>query len=235
MDADRLFTETKQGFDFYHRNFGIPFTRSANTRPAVRARVQRRRDGERWCGDLLGDYVFRSRVTNYLYGRRAETVLHRWPTCGSATCHHDVVGRPGLNESFATFASVLCQASATGVHRGLDDVRQRRKSWATAGTSCPRRTWWPPTSPTSPRLGELRRHHLRQGRLGPQAARRLRRRDPFLAGLRDYFAAHKFDNATFDDLLAALERSSGRDLSHWGAHGSKTTGINVAAPRLRDR
>ena len=25
MDAERLFTETKQGFDFYHRNFGVPY------------------------------------------------------------------------------------------------------------------------------------------------------------------------------------------------------------------
>ncbi|TXI41988.1 MAG: aminopeptidase N, partial [Mycobacterium sp.] len=25
MDADRLFTETKQGFEFYHANFGVPY------------------------------------------------------------------------------------------------------------------------------------------------------------------------------------------------------------------
>ena len=25
MDAERLFTETKQGFGFYHRNFGVPY------------------------------------------------------------------------------------------------------------------------------------------------------------------------------------------------------------------
>ncbi len=25
MDEERLFTETKQGFDFYHRNFGVPY------------------------------------------------------------------------------------------------------------------------------------------------------------------------------------------------------------------
>ena len=30
MDAERLFTETKQGFGFYHRNFGCR-TRSAST------------------------------------------------------------------------------------------------------------------------------------------------------------------------------------------------------------
>ena len=41
----------------------------------------------------------------------------------------------------------------------------------------------------------------------------------FLSGLRDYFRAHAFGNATFDDLLAALEKASGRDLSDWGRSG----------------
>ena len=49
----------------------------------------------------------------------------------------------------------------------------------------------------------------------------------FLAGLRDYFAAHAFDNATFDDLLGALEKASGRDLSDWGRQWLKTTGLNT--------
>ena len=54
--------------------------------------------------------------------------------------------------------------------------------------------------------------------------------DDFLAGLRDYFTSHKFGNATFSDLLAALEKSSGRDLSDWGSQWLKTTGINVIRP-----
>jgi aminopeptidase N len=45
--------------------------------------------------------------------------------------------------------------------------------------------------------------------------------------LRDYFRAHAFDNATFDDLLAALEKASGRDLSDWGRQWLKTTGLNT--------
>ena len=49
----------------------------------------------------------------------------------------------------------------------------------------------------------------------------------FLAGLRDYFRAHAFDNATFDDLLTALEKASGRDLSDWGRQWLKTTGLNT--------
>ena len=49
----------------------------------------------------------------------------------------------------------------------------------------------------------------------------------FLSGLRDYFRAHAFGNATFSDLLGALEKASGRDLSDWGRHWLKTTGLNT--------
>jgi aminopeptidase N len=49
----------------------------------------------------------------------------------------------------------------------------------------------------------------------------------FLAGCRDYFTTHAYDNATFDDLLTALEKASGRDLSDWGRQWLKTTGLNT--------
>ena len=52
----------------------------------------------------------------------------------------------------------------------------------------------------------------------------------FLAGLRDYFRTHAYGNATFDDLLAALEKASGRDLSNWGEQWLKTTGLNTLRP-----
>jgi len=52
----------------------------------------------------------------------------------------------------------------------------------------------------------------------------------FLAGLRDYFRTHAYGNATFDDLLSALEKASGRDLSNWGRQWLKTTGLNTLRP-----
>ncbi|WP_290719595.1 M1 family aminopeptidase, partial [Gordonia sp. UBA7599] len=75
MDADRLFTETKQGFDFYHRNFGIPYAFGKYDQlfvPEFNAGAMENAGAV----TFLEDYVFRSRVTNYLYERRAETVLH---------------------------------------------------------------------------------------------------------------------------------------------------------------
>ncbi len=54
--------------------------------------------------------------------------------------------------------------------------------------------------------------------------------EAFLAGLRDYFRDHAYGNATFGDLLGALEKSSGRDLSGWGRQWLKTTGLNTLRP-----
>ena len=54
--------------------------------------------------------------------------------------------------------------------------------------------------------------------------------ESFLAGLRSYFAEHAWGNATFDDLIGALEEASQRDLSDWGAQWLRTTGLNLLRP-----
>ncbi|MGH3155950.1 MAG: ERAP1-like C-terminal domain-containing protein, partial [Streptosporangiaceae bacterium] len=56
-------------------------------------------------------------------------------------------------------------------------------------------------------------------------------RDNFLAGVRRYFAAHEWRNATLRDLLDALEETSGRDLSSWSKDWLETAGVNVLRPR----
>jgi aminopeptidase N len=52
----------------------------------------------------------------------------------------------------------------------------------------------------------------------------------FLAGVRAYFAAHAFGNATLADLLAALEETSGRDLGSWSREWLETAGVNTLRP-----
>jgi len=231
MDADRLFTETKQGFDFYHRNFGIPYAFGKYDQlfvPEFNAGAMENAGAV----TFLEDYVFRSRVTNYLYERRAETVLHEmahmwFGDLVTMTWWDDL----WLNESFATFASVLCQASATEYTGAWTTFANVEKSWAY------RQDQLPSTHPVAADIPDIAAVEVNfDGITYAKGASVLKQLvayvglDPFLAGLRDYFAAHKFDNATFDDLLAALERSSGRDLSHWGAQWLKTTGINVMRP-----
>ncbi|MFT3899733.1 MAG: aminopeptidase N [Gordonia sp. (in: high G+C Gram-positive bacteria)] len=231
MDADRLFQETKQGFDFYHRNFGTPYAFGKYDQlfvPEFNAGAMENAGAV----TFLEDYVFRSRVTNYLYERRAETVLHEM----AHMWFGDLVTMRWwddlwLNESFATFASVLCQAEATEYKSSWTTFANVEKSWAY------RQDQLPSTHPVAADIPDIAAVEVNfDGITYAKGASVLKQLvayvglEPFLAGLRDYFAAHKFGNATFDDLLAALEKSSGRDLSGWGAQWLKTTGINVLRP-----
>lgn len=228
MDADRLFTETKQGFGFYHRNFGVPYAFGKYDQlfvPEFNAGAMENAGAV----TFLEDYVFRSKVTRYSYERRAETVLHEmahmwFGDLVTMTWWDDL----WLNESFATFASVLCQAEATEYDQAWTTFANVEKSWAY------RQDQLPSTHPVAADIPDLHAVEVNfDGITYAKGASVLKQLvayvglEHFLAGLRDYFATHAFDNATFDDLLGALEKASGRDLSDWGRQWLKTTGLNT--------
>ena len=60
-------------------------------------------------------------------------------------------------------------------------------------------------------------------------------REPFVAGLRAYFAKHAWGNTTLQDLLGELEATSGRDLGTWSKLWLETAGVNTLRPVDRDR
>lgn len=228
MDAERLFTETKQGFGFYHRNFGVPYAFGKYDQlfvPEFNAGAMENAGAV----TFLEDYVFRSKVTRASYERRAETVLHEM----AHMWFGDLVTMRWwddlwLNESFATFASVLCQTEATEYTGAWTTFANAEKSWAY------RQDQLPSTHPIAADIPDLAAVEVNfDGITYAKGASVLKQLvayvglEHFLAGLRDYFAAHAFDNATFDDLLAALEKASGRDLSDWGRQWLKTTGLNT--------
>ncbi len=133
-----------------------------------------------------------------------------------------------LNESFATFASVLCQAEATEYKQAWTTFANVEKSWAY------RQDQLPSTHPVAADIPDLHAVEVNfDGITYAKGASVLKQLvayvglEAFLAGLRDYFRDHAFANATFGDLLGALEKSSGRDLSQWGQQWLKTTGLNT--------
>jgi aminopeptidase N len=133
-----------------------------------------------------------------------------------------------LNESFATFASVLCQAEATEYKQAWTSFANVEKSWAY------RQDQLPSTHPVAADIPDLHAVEVNfDGITYAKGASVLKQLvayvglEPFLAGLRDYFRDHAYANATFGDLLGALEKSSGRDLSQWGRQWLKTTGLNT--------
>jgi aminopeptidase N len=228
MDAERLFTQTKQGFGFYHKNFGVPYAFGKYDQlfvPEFNAGAMENAGAV----TFLEDYVFRSKVTRASYERRAETVLHEM----AHMWFGDLVTMQWwddlwLNESFATFASVLCQAEATEFTTAWTTFANSEKSWAY------RQDQLPSTHPVAADIPDLAAVEVNfDGITYAKGASVLKQLvayvglEHFLSGLRDYFGAHAFGNATFGDLLGALEKASGRDLSDWGRLWLKTTGLNT--------
>src|ERR1044071_3950024 len=56
--------------------------------------------------------------------------------------------------------------------------------------------------------------------------------DAFRTGLRDYFTAHQWGNATFDDLLSALENASGKELRKFAVQWLETAQVNTLRPDI---
>ena len=176
MDAERLFTETKQGFGFYHKNFGVPYAFGKYDQlfvPEFNAGAMENAGAV----TFLEDYVFRSKVTRASYERRAETVLHEMAHMWFGDLvTMAVVGRPVAQRVVRDVRIGAVPGRGHRIHRGVDHVRQRREvvglpaGPAAVDASGGRRHPGP-----GRRRGELRRHHLRQGRQRAQAARRLRR------------------------------------------------------------
>jgi aminopeptidase N len=231
MDHERLFTQTKQGFGFYHNNFGVPYAFGKYDQlfvPEFNAGAMENAGAV----TFLEDYVFRSKVTRASYERRAETVLHEM----AHMWFGDLVTMQWwddlwLNESFATFASVLCQAGATEFTEAWTTFANVEKSWAY------RQDQLPSTHPVAADIPDLAAVEVNfDGITYAKGASVLKQLvayvglEEFLSGLRDYFRDHAFANATFGDLLGALEKASGRDLSGWGQQWLKTTGLNTLRP-----
>ncbi|MGI8696112.1 MAG: aminopeptidase N [Mycobacteriales bacterium] len=228
LDAGELFAVTKQGFDFYHRAFDYPYPFGKYDQcfvPEFNAGAMENAG----CVTILEDYVFRSKVTDAAYERRAETLLHEM----AHMWFGDLVTMRWwddlwLNESFATYASTLCQA----------EVTRWRNAWATFANT--EKTWayhqdqLPTTHPIAADIPDVQAVEVNfDGITYAKGASVLKQlaayvgTDAFLDAMKVYFPAHEYDNATLADLLAVLEKSSGRDLSGWSAQWLQTAGINT--------
>ena len=228
LDADELFTVTKQGFDYYHRVFGsrYPFGKYDQLFvPEFNAGAMENAG----CVTFLEDYVFRSKVTETSYERRAETILHEM----AHMWFGDLVTMRWwddlwLNESFATFMSVLCQAEATRYTQAWTTFANIEKSWAY------RQDQLPATHPIAADIPDIAAGQVNfDGITYAKGASVLKQlvawvgQEEFLSGLRAYFAKHGYGNTELADLLHELEAASGRDLSAWSDEWLRTSGVTT--------
>ncbi len=233
LDADALFEVTTQGFDYYHANFGIryPFDKYDQLFvPEFNAGAMENAG----CVTFHESYVFRSKVTDARYERRAETILHEM----AHMWFGDLVTMRWwddlwLNESFATYASVLCQTSATRWTKAWTTFANIEKTWAY------RQDQLPSTHPIATDAPDVQTAEVNfDGITYAKGASVLKQLgayvglEAFLAGLREYFRDHAYGNTTLADLLSALERSSGRDLGEWSKLWLETAGINTIRPEF---
>jgi aminopeptidase N len=233
LDADNLFEVTKQGFDWYHANFGVRYAFDKYDQlfvPEFNAGAMENAG----CVTFREDYVFRSRVTDARYERRGETILHEM----AHMWFGDLVTMRWwddlwLNESFATYASVLCQTSATRWTDAWATFANAEKTWAY------RQDQLPSTHPIATDAPDVQTAEVNfDGITYAKGASVLKQLgayvgvDAFLAGLREYFTEHAFGNTTLADLLRALEKASGRDLGDWSKAWLETAGISTLRPEF---
>jgi aminopeptidase N len=228
LDADALFTITKQGFAFFEDAFDLAYPFGKYDQlfvPEFNAGAMENAG----CVTFLEDYVFRSRVTRTAYEARANTVLHEM----AHMWFGDLVTMRWwddlwLNESFAEWAAHHASVSATEFTDAWTSFANGRKAWAY------RQDQLPSTHPIAADMVDLHAVETNfDGITYAKGASALKQlvafvgQEPFLAGVRSYFREFAWANTTFDDLVAHLAAASGRDLSQWAGQWLQTSGVNL--------
>ncbi|MER6538692.1 aminopeptidase N [Streptomyces sp. 900105755] len=235
LDSDAIFEVTRQGFDWFQEKFdyAYPFTKYDQLFvPEFNAGAMENAGAV----TIRDQYVFRSKVTDAAYETRAETILHEL----AHMWFGDLVTMEWwndlwLNESFATYTSIACQAYAPG--------SRWPHSWTTFANSM--KTWayrqdqLPSTHPIMAEIRDLDDVLVNfDGITYAKGASVLKQlvayvgMDEFFKGVQAYFKRHAFGNTRLSDLLGALEETSGRDLGTWSQKWLQTAGINILRPEV---
>lgn len=233
LDADNIFDCTKRGFAFFENEFDseYPFAKYDQLFTPEYNMGAMENAGAVTINEI---YVFRAKVTEAIIERRALTILHElahmwFGNLVTMKWWNDL----WLNESFAEWASTTCQAEAT----------QWQTAWTTFGTSekawAYRQDQLSSTHPIVAPIRDLEDVEVNfDGITYAKGASVLKQlvayvgREPFVAGLRSYFAKHAWGNTTLADLLDELAATSGRDLDTWSKLWLETAGVNTLRPEV---
>ncbi|MFY1636973.1 aminopeptidase N [Solwaraspora sp. WMMB335] len=228
-DADEIFTITRQCLDRFHELFEVrypfggygqaflpEFNAGAMENPGLVT--------------IRDDYLFRSAVTDTERELRANTIAHEM----AHMWFGDLVTMRWwddlwLNESFAEYLGVRVTAEATRFTGAWTTFGVFRKAWGYAADQRPTTHPVAPQEITDAAQALLNFDGISYAK-GASVLRQLVAwlgDEPFLAGLRAHFAAHRFGNATLADLLDALTEASGRDLADWAARWLRQAQVNT--------
>ncbi|MCL8014821.1 aminopeptidase N [Streptomyces sp. AS02] len=235
LDSDAIFEVTRQGFDWFQEKFDYPYPFKKYDQlfvPEFNAGAMENAGAV----TIRDQYVFRSKVTGAAYEGRAETILHEL----AHMWFGDLVTMEWwndlwLNESFATYTSIACQAHAPESRwpQAWTTFANQMKTWAY------RQDQLPSTHPIMAEIRDLDDVLVNfDGITYAKGASVLKQlvayvgQDAFFKGVQAYFKRHAFGNTRLSDLLGALEETSGRDLKNWSKQWLETAGINILRPQI---
>jgi len=231
LDADYIFEKTRQGFAYFEEKFqyDYPFTKYDQLFvPEFNAGAMENAGAV----TFTETYVFRSKVTDAIKERRVVTILHEL----AHMWFGDLVTMKWwndlwLNESFAEWASTIATAEATEWTEAWTTFQAMEKSWAY------RQDQLPSTHPIVATIDDLEDVQVNfDGITYAKGGSVLKQLvawvgiDAFFAGVAAYFQKHAYGNTELSDLLAELEKTSGRSLGEWSKLWLETAGVNTLRP-----
>ncbi|MFD3324594.1 aminopeptidase N [Streptomyces sp. NPDC058701] len=231
FDADDVFLVTKQGFDLFHEIFDYPYPFGKYDQAFVPEYNLGAMENPGMV-TFREEYIFRGKVTQAAYERRANTILHEM----AHMWFGDLVTMKWwddlwLKESFADFMGSFGLVEATRFDQAWVTFANSRKAWAYRADQLPS------THPVTADIRDLEDAKLNfDGITYAKGAAVLKQlvayvgRDAFLEGARRYFRAHAYGNTTLDDLLSVLAEVSGRDMAEWSRAWLQTAGVNALTP-----
>lgn len=234
MDSERLFRQTKDGFDFYHANFGRTYPFGDKYDQVFCPEYNMGAMEHVGCVTYRDEYVFTSEPTPYRLERRNDTILHEM----AHMWFGDLVTMRWwddlwLNESFATWSAATAQTAIGEYADAWTTFASVEKAWAYQQDQLPSTH---PIAADAPDIETAEQNF--DGITYAKGASVLKQLqayvgyEEFFAGVRRHFDNHAYSNATFDDLLGALEEASGRDLSGWAEKWLRTTGPSTLRPEI---
>ncbi|GAA1501916.1 aminopeptidase N [Nocardioides humi] len=230
-DREEIVTLTKQGFAFFEEAFGYPYPFGKYDQLYVPEYNMGAMENA-GAVTLRDEYLPRSRQPRSFYEFRASVILHEM----AHMWFGDLVTMKWwddlwLNESFAEWACYHAEALATSYVDAWTGFTNARKQTGYRADSLPS------THPIAADNVDLHAVEVNFDMItyakGASVLKQLVAwvgLDPFLSGLRQYFHDHAFGNTEFSDLLTALEKSSGRELTGWAQEWLQTAGTNTLSP-----
>ncbi|SNQ48782.1 Aminopeptidase N [Frankia canadensis] len=233
-DAAEIFEVTKACLDRYHELFAdrYPFgTYDQAFVPEFNAGAMENPG----CVTFRDEFVYRSAVTDTERELRAVVIAHEM----AHMWFGDLVTMRWwddlwLNESFAEYMGYRITAEATRFTSAWTSFAVGRKSWGYAADQRPSTHPVAPAEVADTALALLNFDGISYAK-GASVLRQLVAwvgEDAFRTGLRAYFAAHAYANASLADLLAALSEASGRDLAGWAELWLRREQVNTLRPHV---